>query len=156
MGAILGSCSIRVPTPDSDAACHSQGRSTASELHKTESSDHRPHGVLDPLQFHIRSFDEFDLSFEMWLSQMLMFAHVLFFEPLSVLASLVPTSISLSILWPSSGQCPRGAAVTLCVCNDFWPPFWHRFFDVFSKMAKVWNPQRAVRALPNAPRACLS
>ena len=31
----------------------------------------------------------------------------------------------------SSHQYPWGAAVSLCVYNGFWEPFWHRFFMIF-------------------------
>ena len=30
-----------------------------------------------------------------------------------------------------SGRCPWDAAVSLCVYNDFWEPFWFRFSDLF-------------------------
>ena len=67
----------------------------------------------------------------------------------SVSASMSPMSADVSRFrafhrFASSGQCPWGAAVSLCVYNPpmIFGAILASFFGLFPKMAKVWNKRR--------------
>jgi hypothetical protein len=51
---------------------------------------------------------------------------VAFFAPTSPMSAVVCRCLAFNN-FAVNDRCPWGAAVSLCVYNDFWEPFWHRF-----------------------------